>query len=63
MDEKRGAFENVLGITVIAGLATGFAALLVAGFAFFSADWVGAGVALGAAGLAFGLVAQAVLSR
>ncbi len=61
MEKKPNRLEAVLGIVVIASLVTGFSGLLVAVFAFFSAEWVGAGVCLGAAALAFGLVANALL--
>ena len=52
--------EMVGGIAVICGLVTGFASLVMAIFSFFSYNWIGAGVCLGSAGLAFGLVANAV---
>ena len=45
--------KTVLGIVIMAELVTGFAGLLVALFAFFSAEWVGASLCLGAAALAF----------
>jgi hypothetical protein len=46
---------------VIASLVTGLAGLLVAVFAFFGGEWVGAGLCLAAAVLAFGLTANAIL--
>ena len=52
--------ETVGGVAIICGLVTGFASLVVAVFAFFTYNWVGVGVCLGAAGLAFGLVSNAV---
>jgi hypothetical protein len=52
--------ERVGGIAVICGLVTGFASLGVALLALFNADWSGTGVCLIAAGLAFGLIANAV---
>jgi hypothetical protein len=61
MEKKPNRLEAVLGIVVIASLVTGFSGLLIAVFAFFSTEWVGAGVCLGAAALAFGLVANALL--
>ena len=61
MARRANRLEAVLGIVVIASLFTGFSGMLVAVFAFFSAEWVGAGVCLGAAALAFGLVANALL--
>ena len=60
MDSKV-RFEAVLGTVVIAGLVTGFAGLLGAVFAFFNADWVGVGVCLAAAAIAFGLLTNAIL--
>lgn len=51
----------VAGISVFLGLATGIASLVVALVAFLSMNWMATGVCLGAAGLAFGLVANAVL--
>jgi len=61
MEKERNRFEAVLGIVLIASVVTGFAGLLVAAFAFFSYEWVDAGVCLGAAALAFGLIANAIL--
>ncbi len=61
MEKKSNKFEVILGIVVIAGMITGFVGLLAAVFAFFSADWAGVGVCLGAAALAFGLLANALL--
>lgn len=48
------------GIAVIGGLISGVASLVVAVFAFGSYNWISVGVCLGAAGLAFGLIANAV---
>jgi hypothetical protein len=61
MEKKPARSENLLGIVVIFGLITGFAGLLAAVAAFFSAEWVGAGVCLVASALAFGLLANAFL--
>jgi hypothetical protein len=61
MSPKPNRFEALIGLAIIATLVTGFASLLVALFAFFNADWTGSGVCLGAAALAFGLVAHAIL--
>ena len=58
-EQEKG--EVMAGISVLLGIATGIASLVVAGFAFFNANWVGAGACLAAAGLAFGLVANATL--
>jgi hypothetical protein len=60
MDTTIEKAERVGGIAVIGGLVTGLASLVVAVFAFFNYNWIGAGVCLGSAGLAFGLIANAV---
>jgi hypothetical protein len=44
-------------------MITGILALIAAAFAFFSYDWTATGVCLGAAALAFGTTANAVLRR
>ncbi|HSR42194.1 MAG TPA: hypothetical protein VLL48_08485 [Longimicrobiales bacterium] len=51
----------VIGASVYGGLLVGLASLLVAYAAFSNLDWTGAGVALLAGAVAFGLVANAVL--
>ena len=61
MAEARGKGETIAGVAVICGMITGYAAFIAAVFAFFSFNWVGAGVCLAAAGLSFGLVANAAL--
>jgi uncharacterized membrane protein YphA (DoxX/SURF4 family) len=63
MTEARRKGETIAGVAVICGMATGYAALIAAVFAFFSFNWVGAGVCLAAAGLSFGLVANAALRQ
>ena len=63
MEKKPNRFDAVLGIVVLASIVTGFAGLLVALFAFFDGDRVGAGVCLGAAALSFGLIANAILRQ
>lgn len=52
--------ERLGAVAVICGMVCGFASLIVAVFAFFSTNWTGAGVSLASAGLAFGLIANAV---
>jgi hypothetical protein len=59
--QRRG--EAIAGVAVICGMVTGFAGLVAAIFAFFSFNWVGAGVCLAAAGLSFGFVANAALRQ
>lgn len=51
----------VIGASVYGGLLVGVFSLLVAYFAVSTMDWVGAGIALVAGALAFGLLANAVL--
>ena len=63
MAEGRRKGETIAGVAVVCGMVTGYAALIAAVFAFFSFNWVGAGVCLGAAGLSFGLVANAALRQ
>jgi hypothetical protein len=53
--------EMVAGVAVVCAMFVGFVALVAAVFAFVSFNWVGAGVCLLAAGLSFGLVANASL--
>ena len=61
MAENNRKGETAAGVAVVCGLFTGFAALLAAVFACFSFNWVGAGVCLLAAGVSFGLLANASL--
>ena len=63
MAEARRRGETIAGVAVICGMVTGYAALVAAVFAFFSFNWVGAGACLAAAGLSFGLVANAALRQ
>ncbi len=58
-DNRKG--EMIAGLAVACAMGTGFAAVVAALFAFFSLNWVGAGVCFAAAGLSFGLVANASL--
>ena len=53
--------KAIAGISVSLGRVSGIASLIAAVFSFFSYNWVGTRICLGAAGLAFGLVANAVL--
>ena len=53
--------ETVAGIAVLLAFVTGIGGVTVGVFAFLDANWVGAGLGLVAAALAFGLVANAVL--
>jgi hypothetical protein len=59
--EKR---VNILtGFSIIVSLVTGIASLVVAIFALINADRTGAGIALVAAALAFGLLLNALLRQ
>jgi hypothetical protein len=52
-----------LSLAVLGGLVTGIVSLIVAIFSFFNSDWNSTGICLGAAALAFGLVANALLRQ
>ena len=54
------AKDHALSAAALA-VVTGIASLVVAVFSFASANWVGAGICLVSAALAFGLVANALL--
>ncbi|HYH82036.1 MAG TPA: hypothetical protein VEX86_19675 [Longimicrobium sp.] len=60
-ENQRG--ETIAGIAVFCGMVAGFVGLVVAVFSFFAGNFAGAGVCLVAAGLSFGLVANATLRR
>ena len=61
MEKRHRKFDAVLGLVVIGSLVTGFAGLIAALLAFSSYNWIGIGICLGAAALAFGLLANALL--
>ena len=63
MRRNPNRLDTLVGIAVFAGLASGGLSVLVAVFAVVSADWTGAGICLGAAALAFGLTANALLRQ
>lgn len=48
------------GLALVGGLVAGFAALIAALISFFTLNLLGAGVCLTAAGISFGLVANAI---
>jgi len=60
-ENQRG--ETIAGLAVVCGMAVGFAGFVAAVFSFFAVNFVGAGVCLAAAGLSFGLVANASLRK
>jgi hypothetical protein len=61
MDKQAFSIATMVGQSVLAGMITGFAGLVVATFAFFGGDWIGAGICLAASAVAFGLLANALL--
>ena len=61
MPDKQNRPDTIAGMALYAAMFTGFIAIIVAIFAFASANWVGAALSLVAAALAFGLVANAIL--
>ncbi len=61
MEKQRSKLYAIVAQSVIAGMVTGFAALVAAVFAFIEGDWVGTGACFAAAAIAFGLVANAML--
>lgn len=56
-------YDSIVGVILIACLATGMAGLFVAFWAFLSGDMIDAGVALMASALAFGLALNAILRQ
>jgi hypothetical protein len=52
--------EMAGGLALIGGLVAGFAGLVAALVSFFTLNLLGAGVCLAAAGISFGLVANAI---
>ena len=63
MAEAKWSGETIMGVALIMGMFSGFAGIIAAVFAFVTLNFVGAGLCLGAAGLSFGLVANATLRR
>jgi hypothetical protein len=63
MDKKPNRFDFIVGIAVIAGLITGCFAFSLAAFALIKAEWIGVGLSLLAAAIAFGLLANAMLRK
>jgi len=61
MEKRRTRITSIVGQSVIAGMITGLAGLVAAVFAFIGGDWMATGVCLAASGLAFGLLANALL--
>jgi hypothetical protein len=58
---QRWGGESIAGVAVFCGVLTGLAGLFVALVTFVNGDHVATGICLVAAGIAFGLVANASL--
>jgi hypothetical protein len=63
MDKKPNNFDFIVGVAVIAGLITGCLGLSLAAFALIKAEWIGVGLSLLAAALAFGLLTNGILRK
>lgn len=63
MAEQQRKVDNAPGLVALGGGITGIVSLVAAMFPFFSGDYVGAGLCLIAAALAFGLLANAVFRK
>lgn len=63
MTSDKQKAETVAGMSVICGMVVGFTGFAVALLALVTGNVIGAGVCLGAAALAFGLVANASWRR
>lgn len=55
--------DTLIGISAIGGVVTGASALVAALLSALSANWVGTGLCLLSAALAFGLIGSALLRR
>jgi hypothetical protein len=60
MSKATEKVEMAGGLAVIGGLIAGFAGLVAALVSFLTLNLLGAGVCLAAAGISFGLVANAI---
>ncbi len=63
MDKKPNRFDFIVGLAVIFGLITGCLSLSLGAFALIKAEWIGVGLSLLAAALAFGLLTNALLRK
>ena len=60
MSKATEKIETAGGLALIGGLVAGFGGLIAALVSFFTLNLLGAGVCLAAAGISFGLVANAI---
>ena len=60
MSKATEKLERAGGLALIGGLVAGFVGLIAALVSFFTLNLLGAGVCLVAAGISFGLVANAI---
>ncbi len=63
MSEKPNLAASFTALALYGAVFAGFAGLLVGLLAIFSADWIGASIGVGLAGITFGLVANALVRR
>jgi hypothetical protein len=63
MPEKPNLAASFTFVALYGALIAGLAALAGGVLAFLEADWLGAGASFGAAGLTFGLMANALVRR
>ena len=63
MQENRKGTNALVGLAVIGSAVTGVAGFIGALFPFLSGDFLSAGVCVAAAGLSFGLLANALLRQ
>jgi hypothetical protein len=62
MNNNQNSPSIIAGLAIILSMVTGLAAMIVALFAVINDfNWLAGGLSLGAAALAFGLVANAIL--
>lgn len=63
MSDERKKQDTLVGLAVLGSGITGVASLIVGLVSFFDGEFIAAGVCLIAAALAFGLLANALLSE
>lgn len=63
MDRQPKLLNMLVGLAVVGAPAVGIVALVAGLVAFFSGEFIGAGMLLFASAIAFGLFAQAVLGK
>jgi hypothetical protein len=61
VSENHRKLDTIIGLVTLGGAITGVAGFVAALVAFFNGDFVATGVCLIAAGLSFGLLANALI--